>query len=382
MLPVGIGKAGRLPECVRYARSGRPGLPTGTRRREAREEPMASQLQVVQAGIYPHRVEPMIAWTRRAVEDAGYGYTFLRTLAGPEADQALASADAVIAVIGERWDAEQFGRLERCRLFVSPGVGLDAVDLEAAAGLGIAVVNQPESCTDEVADHTFALILSCVRKVPWLSARVKGGTWDRTLFEPMMRLRGRTLGLVAFGRIGRAVARRASGFGLRTIAYDPYVDPAHAEALGVELVSLDRVFTESDIVSCVAPLTSETRGMLGERQFGQMRTGAIFTNTSRGAIVDENDLLWALDSGRLAAAGIDVLGHEPADPHHPLFSRDNVIVTPHAAGFSDQVVDDLQRLAVEEIVTVFRGGLPTEIAWATHALRPDGGRIEAARRNA
>jgi D-3-phosphoglycerate dehydrogenase len=339
---------------------------------------MASE-HVVQAGIYPHRIDEMVAWTRAAVEGAGYRYTFLRTVRGDEADEALADADAVIAVIGERWDAARFARLGRCRLFVSPGVGLDAVDLEAAARHGIAVVNQPDVCTDEVADHTFALILACIRKVPWLSERVKGGTWDRTIFEPIPRLRGRTLGLVALGRIGRAVARRAAGFGLRTIAYDPYVDPGLAASVDVELVSLDRVFAESDIVSCVAPSTSETRGMLGERQFGLMKPGAIFTNTSRGAVVDEADLLWAIDSGRLAAAGLDVLAQEPADPGHPLLNRPNVLVTPHAAGYSDQVVDDLQRLAVEEIIRVFRGGLPTEAAWANRALMPDGGRIAAQR---
>src|SRR5438105_8345684 len=116
---------------------------------------------------------------------------------------------------------------------------------------------------DEVVDYMFALILACVWKVLWLSARVKDGTWDRTLFEPMPRLRGKTLGLVALGRIGRAVARRATAFGMRTIAYDPYVDPALADAVGVELVSLDRVFRESDIVSNVAPATDETRGMVG-----------------------------------------------------------------------------------------------------------------------
>lgn len=337
---------------------------------------------VVQAGIYPHRIDEMIAWTRAALERDGYRYTFLRTLHGPEADAALADADAVIAVIGERWDAGQFARLERCRLFVSPGVGLDAVDLEAAATSGIAVVNQPDSCTDEVADHTMALLLACVRKVPWLSARVKGGTWDRTLFEPIPRLRGRTLGLVALGRIGRAVARRAHAFGMRTIAYDPYIDPALAAEVGTELVSLDRVFAESDIVSCVAPSTSETRGMLGERQFGLMKPGAIFTNTSRGAIVDEVDLLWAIDSGRLGAAGLDVLAQEPADPANPLLDRPNVLLTPHAAGYSDQVVDDLQRLAVEEIARVLTGGLPSESAWANRALMPDGGRIAAHRRSA
>ncbi len=343
---------------------------------------MADQLHVVQAGIYPHRTDEMIAWTRAALEAAGHGYTFLTTLDGPDADRELRDADAVIAVIGHRWGADQFERLERCRLFVSPGVGIDAIDLEAASRLGIAVVNQPEVCTDEVADHTFALILTCARKVPWLHARVSGGTWDRTLFEPMPRLRGRTLGLVAFGRIGRAVARRASAFGLRTIAYDPYVDWRLADDLSVDLVDLDRVFAESDIVSCVAPLTAETRGMLGERQFGLLRPGAIFTNSSRGAVVDETDLLWAINSGRLAAAALDVLAQEPPDPANPLLHRPNVLVTPHAAGYSDEVVGDLQRLAVAEILTVFGGGLPTEMAWRNREMLTDGGRIAAARARA
>jgi D-3-phosphoglycerate dehydrogenase len=333
---------------------------------------------VVQAGIYPHRTGEMEAWTRRALESAGFRYTFLNRL-GPADAPTLATADAVIAVIGDHWGPAELAGLQRCRLFISPGVGLDAIDLQAAADLGIAVCNQPESCTDEVADHTFALILACVRKVPWLSARVKSGTWDRTLFEPMPRLRGRTLGLVALGRIGRAVARRAGGFGLRVIAYDPYVDPALAASVGAELVSLDRVFSESDIISNVAPHTPETRGMLGEHQFGLVKSGAIFTNTSRGAVVDEQALLWAIDSGRLLAAGLDVTSPEPPDPANPLLHRPNVLVTPHAAGFSDQVVDDLQRLAVEEIVQVFGGGMPTEIAWANRDLMPDGGRITAAR---
>jgi D-3-phosphoglycerate dehydrogenase len=334
---------------------------------------------VVQAGIYPHRVEEMVAWTRAAIEAAGYRYTFLPAIQTPADEAALASADAVIAVIGDRWGAEAFGRLERCRLFISPGVGLDAVDLEAAATLGIAVCNEPESCTEEVADHTFALILACVRKVAWLDARIRSGTWDRALLEPMMRLRGRTLGLVALGRIGRAVARRAAPFGLRTIAYDPYVNPALAREVGAELVSLERVFAESDIVSCVAPNTPETRGMLGERQFGALRHGAIFTNTSRGAIVDEQALLWAIDSGRLAAAGLDVFSPEPPDMANPLLHRPNVIVTPHAAGYSDAVVDDLQRLAVDDIRRVFEGGLPSDLGWANRELMPDGGRVVSMR---
>ena len=183
-----------------------------------------------------------------------------------------------------------FAGMPRCRIFVSPGVGLDLIDLDAASRLGIAVVNQPECCSDEVADHTFALILACVRKVPWISERVKAGTWDRVLFEPMHRLRGRTLGVVGLGRVGRGVAERAAGFGLRTIACDPYVDQALAHGLAVELVALDRLMADSDIVANTAPLTDETHGLLGERQFGLVRPGTIFTNTSRGGIVDRGGI--------------------------------------------------------------------------------------------
>ncbi len=137
---------------------------------------------------------------------------------------------------------------------------------------------------------------------------------------------------------------------------------------------------ESDIIANTAPLTAETQGLLGERQFGLVRPGTIFTNTSRGAIVDDAALLAALDDGRIAAAGIDVLTVEPPAPDHPLLRHPNVIVTPHAAGYSDEVVHDLQRLAVEEIVTVFRGGLPGELGWANRSMLSRDGRIGAAER--
>ena len=191
----------------------------------------------------------------------------------------------------------------------------------------------------------------------------------------MHRLRGRTLGIVEFGRVGRGVAERAAGFGLRTIAYDPYVDQALVDDLAVELVALDRLMAESDIIANTAPLTEETRGLLGERQFGLVRPGTIFTNTSRGAIVDEAALLAALHDGRIAAAGLDVLTVEPPAPANALVRHPRVIVTPHAAGYSDEVVHDLQRLAVEEIVTVLRGGRPTDLGWANRSMLVGGGRV-------
>jgi D-3-phosphoglycerate dehydrogenase / 2-oxoglutarate reductase len=336
---------------------------------------MPESFHVVQVGIYAHRVAEMLAWTRAAVEAAGLRYTYVATLQDPAAGRALGTADAVIAVTHDEWTADLFASMPRCRIFVSPGVGLDLIDLDAASRLGIAVVNQPECCSDEVADHTFALILACVRKVVWIGDRVRAGMWDRVLFEPMHRLRGRRLGIVGFGRVGRGVAQRAAGFGLRTVAYDPYVDQSFADDLAVELVALDRLMAESDIIANTAPLTGETRRLLGERQFGLVRPGTIFTNTSRGTIVDEAALLAALHDGRIAAAGLDVLTVEPPAPANPLVSHPRVIVTPHAAGYSDEVVHDLQRLAVEEIVNVLRGGRPTDLGWANRSMLVDGGRI-------
>jgi D-3-phosphoglycerate dehydrogenase / 2-oxoglutarate reductase len=326
---------------------------------------------VVRIGVYPHRVESTIAWERAALAEAGVDYRFVRPATVAEQIEAVRPADAVISS-GGIWTEEVLGQMERCKVIVACGVGLDRVDLPAAARHGIMVCNMPDLCTDEVADHAFALLLACVRKVPRLHNRVVGGTWDRVLLEPMPVLRGKTLGLLGFGRIARAMGERARGFGLEVVAYDAYITPESAAAGGATLVDLETLARRSDIVSCHLPLTEETAGMLDEGFFRRMKPTAYFINTSRGGVVDEAALPRALREGWIAGAGLDVLAREPAPPDHPLLALENVIVTPHAAGFSDEVVDRIPRLAVAEALAVVRGGTPRPIAWANRAFFPSG----------
>src|SRR5439155_11706919 len=184
--------------------------------------------------------------------------------------------------------------LEQCKHLVTCSVGFDAIDLDVAGRQGIMVQNFPEMCTDEVADHTLALILSSIRKIPQCHARLRGGLWDRELLPPMPRLRGLTLGLLGFGRIAREVADRARGFGMQIISHDPWIDPAVAEQADAQLVDLDTLCRESDVLSVHVPLLPTTRHILSAAQFAQMKPSAILVNTARGPIVDEAALIEAL----------------------------------------------------------------------------------------
>lgn len=311
---------------------------------------------VVRTNVYPHRVEETTGWERQAFEGAGVEYRHVTTTTPEELRAAVADADAVISG-GGVWDAEAFGAMAKCRVLVSCGVGLDRVDLDTAGRRGVMVCNMPDLCTDEVADHAMALMLACVRKVVRLHNRVSGGTWDRTLLEPMPRLRDKTVGLLGYGRIGRAMAERCLGFGMKVLAYDPYVKAP-------EIRDLPVLLAEADIVSCHLPHMASTHHAIGEAQFRGMKRSAYFVNTSRGKVVDEAALTKALREGWIAGAGLDVLEAEPPDPANPLIQMENVVVTPHAAGFSDEVVDLIPRMAFDEVMRVLNGGTPREIAWA------------------
>jgi D-3-phosphoglycerate dehydrogenase len=319
--------------------------------------------QVVRVNVYPHRVEETVGWERRAYAGAGAEFRFVQTSTPAELRAAVADADAVIAG-GGVFDTAAFGAMTRAGVLVSCSVGLDRIDLDAASARRVMVCNMPDLCTDEVADHAMALLLACNRKIVALADRVRGGTWDRALLEPMPRLRGATVGLLGYGRIGRAVAERCRAFGMRVAAYDPYLP---AETPGVELLGLDALLGAADLVSCHLPHNASTHHLLGEAQFRAMKRTAYFVNTSRGKVVDEAALARALREGWIAGAGLDVLEQEPADPANPLLRLPNAIVTPHAAGFSDEVVDRIPRLAFEEVMAVLNGGTPREIAWANRA---------------
>jgi len=321
---------------------------------------------VVRTNAYPHRVEETVGWEQEAFARAGVEFRFVRTTDLAELRAAVAEADAVVTG-GGAFDAETFAAMRRCRVVVSCSVGLDRVDLAAASARGIMVCNMPDLCTDEVADHAMALLLACNRKVVRLANRVRGGIWDRALLEPMPRLRGSTAGLLGFGRIGQAMAERCRGFGMKVVAYDPYLPAEVARERGVELLELAELLASADVVSCHLPHLESTHHLIGEAQCRAMKPSAYFVNTSRGKVVDEAVLIRALRAGWIAGAGLDVLEQEPAAPDNPLPAMEQVIVTPHAAGFSDEVVDRIPRLAFEEVMAVLNGRTPRDIAWANRA---------------
>lgn len=246
--------------------------------------------------------------------------------------------------------------LEKCKVITRYGVGVNTVDLQAATEKGICVANVPDYCMDEVADHALALLLAWSRKVVVAHQAIRNGVWDFKVTQPIMRLRGRTLGLVGFGKIPQALARKVQPIGLRVIAYDPYVPKAVADSLGVELALLQELCSQADFVSVHAPLMPSTKGMIGEEQFARMKKEAIVINTSRGPVIDEQALIAALQKGQIAGAALDVVELEPISPDHPLLAMDNVILTPHVAWYSEEAAAEMRAKAAMGVADVLLYG--------------------------
>lgn len=247
--------------------------------------------------------------------------------------------------------------LKRCRGIVRYGVGVDTIDLEAAADLGIVVSNVPDYGTEEVSDHALALILNLVRRIYRADGLVKRGIWDFTRMKPIPRLGDLTLGIVGFGRIGSSLARKAEPLGMRIVACDPYMPPAAIPGY-VAILSLDELLAKSDVVSVHCPLNAETRNLLSEERVARMKSGAYLVNTARGGIVNEDALAEALGRGRLSGVALDVLALEPIRPDHPLLAHPDFLCTPHMAWHSSQAERDLKRKAAEEIARIVTGQPP------------------------
>jgi len=258
-------------------------------------------------------------------------------------------------------------RLSRCRIIARYGIGVDNVDVPTATARGIVVTNVPDYCVEEVSDHALALLLACVRKVPFLDRQVRGGRWEARDAAPMHRLRGRVLGLVGFGKIPRCLAGKARALGLELLAYDPYVGAEQAAAHGARKVTLEDLVAGADFVSVHAPLTAETRGLIGEAVLRAMKPTAYLINTSRGPLVSEGALIRALREGWIAGAALDVLETEPPAALDALRALDTLIVTPHVAFYSEESVQELQRKAAENVVRVLSGEAPL---YPVNAVRP------------
>ena len=259
----------------------------------------------------------------------------LRLAPSASAEDILAvarDADAVLVTYA-RLSADLLGELSRCRAIGRFGLGVDNIDIAAAARLGITVTYVPDYCMHEVSDHAMALILALARKVTLSDRLVQAGRWEVAAIAPLHRLAGRVLGLVGFGNIPRALAPKAKAFGLRVVAHDPYVPQQALAAAGVEGVSFDRLLESSDFVSIHAPLTAATRGLFDAQVLRRMKQGALLINTARGALIDVHALAQALRENRIGGAAIDVLPQEPPRDGSPLLAPGipNLILTPHTA---------------------------------------------------
>jgi len=267
--------------------------------------------------------------------------------------QQLSQAEAVLlnrTVV----DASFLDAAPRCRVIVTYGVGYDHIDLPEAERRGVIVAHVPDYCTEEVADHTLALLLAVARGVRRGDALVRDGGWGADAIGPLHRLRGRVLGLVGFGRIARAVAERARGFGIAVVAYDPaFPHDGEIDGRVTLLDSLRALLATSDIVSLHLPLSDNTRSIIDRQALRQMKTGAILINTSRGALVDLPALFEALDRGQLAGAGFDVFPKEP--PDSTLVSRPDLVVTPHVGYYSVESMRELKESAARAVAAALTG---------------------------
>ncbi len=265
-------------------------------------------------------------------------------LEGEELARALVGFDAVIVRSATRITRESLAYVDRLKVIGRAGVGVDNIDLEAATEKGVAVLNAPSGNTISAAELTMALLLSLVRRVPAADRSMKAGEWDRKSFTGV-ELYGKTLGLVGAGRIGGAVARRARGFGMRVVAYDPFLSEDRARALEIELAPLDEVLERADILSLHAPLTEATANLIDEAKLARLKPGAYVVNAARGGVIDEAALVRAVEEGRVAGIALDVYADEPLPADHPLRSLGkNAVLTPHLGAATEEAQ---QNVAIE-----------------------------------
>jgi len=275
----------------------------------------------------------------------------------------LSLADAVIAA-SDRYEDALLARCPRLRVICRWGTGYDSVDVPACTRRGIAVCNAPGLNVEAVADHVFAVLLALARRLPRQLEIMRAGEWEEVRGVDLHR---KTLGLVGFGAIGRAVARRARGFDCRILAYDPFVPAAAFAEAGVEGADLPTLFAAADFVSVHASLTAENRGLVSAELLARMKPTALFVNAARGPLVDEAALIAALRGGRIAGAAVDAFQEEPLPPDHPFRTLPNCLPTPHSAFNTVEVAQAVNRTVAEQILAVMAGRRPRH--WLNEADR-------------
>ena len=282
----------------------------------------------------------------------------LQTKKPDEFIEQAADCDALLNTYAGPITADVMARMPKCKIIARYGIGVDTIDLEAATAAGIIVTNNPTYCIEEVAEHTMALMLACARKIVFYDRMVRAGRWEVPPGKPLFRLAGSTLGLIGFGNIARQVAVRAAAFGMNVLYSDPYVKETDQLA---KQVDIGQLLKEADFVSLHPPLTSDTRKMINDDLLNKMKRTAWLVNCSRGPIVDTDALVRALDAGTIAGAALDTTDPEPLPNPHPLRDRDNVIINPHVAWYSETAMVGLQAGAPGEVRRVLSGEWPINV---------------------
>jgi len=274
--------------------------------------------------------------------------------------EAAKDTDALITSWGFPITRNIIQNLKKLVVIGVGSVGVDMVDVAAATEHGVVVTNTPDIYMEEVADHAMMLLLASARRLKEQDLMVREGNWfqGRPQLNQIPRLWGQTLGLLSFGNVARAVARRAQAFGFQIMAYDPYISELKIISEGVEPVSFEELLERADYLSVHSPLNQETRGILSTAQFEKMKDTAVVVSTCRGAVIDEIALIEALQEGQIAAAGLDVLAQEPPSPENPLFQMRNVILTPHVAAQSNRMRREARRRVGREVSLVLSGRWP------------------------
>ncbi|MWV38853.1 C-terminal binding protein [Natrialba sp. INN-245] len=303
---------------------------------------------------------PDLSIERNTLEDAGYS---VRDIQAETEEEIIRHCKNSVALLNQYQTISErvFTELEQLEVIGRYGIGVDTIDLSTATEYGVAVVNVPEYCINEVAEHTIALLLSIYRQIPNYDRQFRDGEWDWKAGQPLHRFSESTIGLVGFGQIPRKVAESLDGFNLRIVASDPNVDKDTMADYGVKKVNFESLVDTAEVISIHTPLIESTQNLFDEEVFKQMRNDAILINTSRGGVVNTDDLIGALQDDHIRGAAIDVLADEPPKKDNVLRSIDDVIVTPHTAWYSEESIQELRRTVAENVLQVLRGEEITDI---------------------
>lgn len=308
--------------------------------------------------VYTDNIYKDTAIEEQRFQEAGYDFSVAPSHDKETLIEVCRDADAVMLSFIEM-DADIINAMEKCKVIVRCGMGFNNVDIPAATKKGIMVANVQKYCLDEVSDHVMALALTLLRRTAYMSNLLKMGEWAPAKARPMYRLRGSTFALYGLGGISSLVAKKAKAFGFNVVSYDPFLPDSYFEEMGVKRIAEEKeLFACADVLSIHLPLNEKTAKMVNMEKFKWMKPTAIFINTARGGLVDEADMIQALQDGVIGGAGIDVFADEYPDMSNPLFQMDNVIASPHVAYYSEASDVDLRNFAINQVIGALEKGEP------------------------